>query len=232
MSDEVAHAHLKVKPHVLLSDVLRKWLRQLRLLGKVGQVLDDLGNESQSPRCAVIRILLHEVEETGRHDGRAQKTEKQRGADEPLADVLLAAVQALLLPGCKHFFQLTRKNTGEERKTKGKSTRTQKSPGGSHCGPTESDYEEGIIERTPLITAERWWTNHRHPDGDQKPDAVNLRNQCKQGFAKWEDGMQLLTNPFGLLQLSVISLQTAHHKSKILLTAGENSDQKSLTYLF
>ena len=149
MSDEVPHAHVKVRPNVLLSDVFRKWLWQLHLLGKVGQVLDDFRNESQSPRCAVIRILLHEAEETGRHDGRAQKAEKQRGADEPLADVLLATVQALLLPGCKHFFQLTRKNTGKERKTKCKSTRTQKSLGGSHCGPTESGYEEGIIEKTP-----------------------------------------------------------------------------------
>ena len=43
------------------------------------------------------------------------------------------------------------KTLGKKEKTKGKSTRTHKSPGGSHCGPTESDYEEGIIERTPLI---------------------------------------------------------------------------------
>ena len=91
----------------------KKRLRQQHLLGEVRQVLNDLGNQSQSPRRAVVGILLHEVEEAGRHDGRTEEAQEQRGADEPLADVLLAPCQALLLPGCEHFFQLPGEDTGK-----------------------------------------------------------------------------------------------------------------------
>lgn len=57
--------------------VFFKGLGQFHLLGKVGQVLNDLGNKGQSPRRAVIRILLHQAEKTGRHNGWAKETEKQ-----------------------------------------------------------------------------------------------------------------------------------------------------------
>lgn len=73
-------------------------------LGEVGEVLDDLGDECQCPGCAVIRILLHQIEERWRHDSRAQEAQEERCADETLTNVLLVATSnALLLPRCKHL---------------------------------------------------------------------------------------------------------------------------------
>lgn len=84
------------------------------LLGEVGQVLGDLGNEGQSARSAVIRVLLQETEEGRGHDSWAEEAEEQGGTDQPLADVLLAPAQALLLPRCKHLLQLTREHAEKE----------------------------------------------------------------------------------------------------------------------
>lgn len=83
-------------------------------LGEVGEVLDDFGDERERPGRSVVGILLHEVEERGRHDGGAEEAQEERGADEALADVLLvAAGDALLLPRGEHFLQLTRKHAAE-----------------------------------------------------------------------------------------------------------------------
>lgn len=46
------------------------------LLGKVGEVLGDLGNEGQSARSAVIWVLLQETEEGRGHDGRTEEPEE------------------------------------------------------------------------------------------------------------------------------------------------------------
>lgn len=98
----------------------RVWFPWQHLLGKVGEVLDDLGDEGERAGGLVIRVLLHQVEEAGGHDGRAQEAQEQRGTDQALTDVLLAPVQALLLPGCKHLLQLTREHAEKQKKTKKK----------------------------------------------------------------------------------------------------------------
>lgn len=95
------------------------------LLGKVGKVLDDFSDEGECAGGLVVGVLLHEVEEAGGHDGRAQEAQEQRGTDQAFADILLAPVQALLFPRCKHLLQLTRKHAGKERKKKGKKSRWQ-----------------------------------------------------------------------------------------------------------
>lgn len=154
MSEEAPHPYPHFRSHIFFKQCfLKKWLWQRHLLGEVSQILNDLGNESESPRRAVVRVLLHQAEKAGRHDGWAQEAEEQRGADEPLADVLLAAVQALLLPGCEHFLQLTRENTGEgkESKTsKQKRAITQESTSNPALAPRasmlESSSEEGPVE--------------------------------------------------------------------------------------
>jgi len=84
------------------------------LLSKIGEILNDFSNECERARCPVVRILLHEAEAAGGHDGGAQEAEEQGGTDQPLADVLLAPAQALLLPRCKHLLQLTRKHAEKE----------------------------------------------------------------------------------------------------------------------
>lgn len=86
---------------------------RLNLLGEVGQVLNDLGDEGEGTGSAVVRVLLHEAEERGGHDGGTEEAEEQGGADEALADVLVPSGQTLLLPCCKHLLQLPREHTGE-----------------------------------------------------------------------------------------------------------------------
>ena len=68
------------------------------LLGEVGEVLGDLGNEGQSACSAVIRVLLQETEEGRGHDGRTEEPEEQGGTDQSLADVWAASVAAFLSP--------------------------------------------------------------------------------------------------------------------------------------
>lgn len=46
------------------------------LLGKVSEVLGDLGNEGQSACSAVIGVLLQETEEGRGHDGRTEEPEE------------------------------------------------------------------------------------------------------------------------------------------------------------
>lgn len=80
-------------------------------LGEVGQVLGDLGDEGEGAGGAVVRVLLQQVEERGRHDGGAEEAQEQGGTDEPLADVRPAAAAALLPPRGKHLFQLPWEDT-------------------------------------------------------------------------------------------------------------------------
>lgn len=89
-------------------------------LGEVGQVLGDLGDERECARRAVVRVLLHEVEERWRHDGRAQEAQEERGADQTLADVRPAAAAALLSPRREHLFQLPWKDAAERRRRDGR----------------------------------------------------------------------------------------------------------------
>lgn len=67
-------------------------------LGKVGQVLGDFGDEREGASCAVVRILLKQVEERGRHDGRAQEAKEEGGANESFTDIRPAAAATLLPP--------------------------------------------------------------------------------------------------------------------------------------
>lgn len=86
-------------------------------LGEVGQVLRDLSDERESARRAVVRVLLHQVEERRRHDGGAEKAQEQGGADQTLADVQTTPVVAFLPPGCKDLLQLSWKDAFERKKT-------------------------------------------------------------------------------------------------------------------
>lgn len=83
-------------------------------LGEVGQVLCDFGDECERACCAVVWILLHQIEQRGGHDGGTEEPQKQGGADETLADVGATPVAALLTPRRKHLFQLPWKYTVEE----------------------------------------------------------------------------------------------------------------------
>lgn len=87
----------------------------MELLGKVGQVLRDLGNKSQRAGGAIIGIFLQQVEERRGHDGRAEEAEEQRGADQPLANVRPAAAAAFLPPGGKDFLQLSGEHAAKRR---------------------------------------------------------------------------------------------------------------------
>lgn len=84
------------------------------LLCKIGEILDDFSNKRERARCPVVRVLLHEAEEAGGHDGGAQEAKEEGGTDEAFTDVLLAPAQALLLPRCKYFLQLTREHAGKK----------------------------------------------------------------------------------------------------------------------
>lgn len=88
-------------------------------LGEVGEVLRDLGDEGECACCAVVRILLHEVEERWGHDGGTQKAQEERCADQTLTDVRPATVTALLPPGCKHLLQLAGEHTAVMRRGAG-----------------------------------------------------------------------------------------------------------------
>lgn len=81
------------------------------LLGKVGEVLGDLGDEGQSACGAVVGVLLQQAEQGRGHDGRAQEPQEQGGTDQALADVGAASVAALLSPRGKNFFELSWEDT-------------------------------------------------------------------------------------------------------------------------
>lgn len=86
---------------------------QGHLLGKVGQVLRDFGDEGQGAGGAVIGVFLEKVEEGGGHDGRAQEAQEEGRADEPLADVGPATAAALLPPRGKDLLQFPREHAAE-----------------------------------------------------------------------------------------------------------------------
>lgn len=67
-------------------------------LCEVGQVLRDFGDERECPSGAVVRVLLRQVKERGRHDGRTEEAQEQGGADQTLADVRPTAAATFLPP--------------------------------------------------------------------------------------------------------------------------------------
>lgn len=89
----------------------RRPSRNKSSLREVGQVLCDFSDEGERSRRAVIRVLLHQTEQGGRHDGRTQKPQEQGGADQALTDVRSPPVAALLSPRCKDLLQLSWKHT-------------------------------------------------------------------------------------------------------------------------
>lgn len=74
--------------------------------GEVGQVLDDLGDEGEGTGGLLVRVLLHEAEEAGGHHGRAEEPQEERGADQPVGDVLAAPLGASQPPRGKDLLQL------------------------------------------------------------------------------------------------------------------------------
>lgn len=47
------------------------------LLGKICQVLDDLGHQDEGARSGITWVLLREAKQAGRHDGRAQEAQEE-----------------------------------------------------------------------------------------------------------------------------------------------------------
>lgn len=88
--------------------------REQHSLGEVCQVLGDLSDEGERPCCAVVRVLLHQIEKRGGHDGRTEKPQEQGRADQTLADVRSTPVAAFLPPWRKHLFQLSWKDAAEK----------------------------------------------------------------------------------------------------------------------
>lgn len=88
--------------------------REQHSLGEVCQVLGDLSDEGERPCCAVVRVLLHQIEKRGGHDGRTEKPQEQGRADQTLADVRSTPVAAFLPPRRKHLFQLSWKDAAEK----------------------------------------------------------------------------------------------------------------------
>lgn len=50
-------------PFIYVAVVYHTTSNRRNLLGEVGQVLNDLGDESEGTGSAVVRVLLHEAEE-------------------------------------------------------------------------------------------------------------------------------------------------------------------------
>lgn len=83
------------------------------LLGKVGKVLCDFGNQGQGAGGTVVWVFLKKVEQWWGHDGGAQEAQKQRGANKPLADIGTTPTATLLSPRCKDLLELPRENAAE-----------------------------------------------------------------------------------------------------------------------
>lgn len=47
------------------------------ILGKIGKILDDFGDEGEGARRAIIWILLHQAKEAGRHNCRAEESQEE-----------------------------------------------------------------------------------------------------------------------------------------------------------
>lgn len=85
-------------------------------LAEAGQVLHHLGDERERAGGALGGVLLHQVEERRRHDGRAHEAQEEGGADQAVGQVLPAALGAPGPPRGEDFLQLSRKYAagGEE----------------------------------------------------------------------------------------------------------------------
>lgn len=94
---------------------IKRRIVQTHLLGEVCQVLGDFSDECERTCRAVIGILLHQIEKRWGHDGRTEKPQEQRRADQTLADVRSTPVAAFLTPRCKDLFQFSWKDTVENK---------------------------------------------------------------------------------------------------------------------
>lgn len=90
--------------------------KQTHSLGEVCQVLGDFSDERECTCCAVIWILLHQIEKWGGHDGWTEKPQEQGRADQTLTDVRSTPVAAFLSPWRKDLFQFSRKDTVENKR--------------------------------------------------------------------------------------------------------------------
>lgn len=83
----------------------------------------------------LIWVLLHEPEEAGRHDGRAEEAQEERGADQPVRNVLSAPLCTAQSPGRKHLLQLPREHAGGEGRGDREKERERERPGLSPRDP-------------------------------------------------------------------------------------------------
>lgn len=61
-------------------------------LAEAGQVLNHFGDERERAGRALGRVLLHQTEQRGGHDGGTHEAEKQGGADEAVGEIFPSAL--------------------------------------------------------------------------------------------------------------------------------------------
>lgn len=76
------------------------------LLVEVGEGLDGLRDEGEVASTALLRQLLHEVEQTGRQDSRAEEAQEYTRTDEVVTHVLMLPFLTPLSQTREHFPQL------------------------------------------------------------------------------------------------------------------------------
>lgn len=86
-------------------------------LGEVGQVLHHFGDEGEGTWRLLVGILLGEVEERRRHDGRTQEAQEERAADEAVGDILPTPLSAADPPRSENLLQLSREHAMKRQKT-------------------------------------------------------------------------------------------------------------------
>lgn len=89
---------------------MKRAVNDMDSLAEAGQVLHHLGDERESAGGAFGRVLLHQVEEGGRHDGWAHEAQEQGGADEAVGQILPTTLSTSGSPRGKHFLQLPGKD--------------------------------------------------------------------------------------------------------------------------
>lgn len=73
-------------------------------LGEVSQVLHYFSDEGERAWCLLVRILLGEIKERWRHNGRTQEAQEEGTTDEAVWNVLPTPLSAAHSPGGKNFF--------------------------------------------------------------------------------------------------------------------------------
>ena len=74
---------------------------------KVGEGLYGLRHEREIASAALLRQLLHEIEETGREDRGTEEAKEDTGADEVITHVLVFPFLAALTQTREHLPQLS-----------------------------------------------------------------------------------------------------------------------------